>query len=505
MANKEMKTLTMGGNTYEIVDKATRDRVDILEDNQLVMTDNGNGEVNLTTTNISMIDGSLSESSTNAIQNRAVTAAINNHTTKINDNANNIEVQKARIDTFTTLASGSTTGDAELIDIRVKADGTTATSAGNAVREQISELKGDLFNSSILIDAMRFENNVFTENKIILTDGTFRDNPSYLLSEWIPINSANIFVYDHLVVATSVLSVAYYDSNKTFISGVQGIGVWQNGETTADITGYVRFSTQLQYLNYASIYLKDLINSRIKSADSNLLNGKNEYYFSKNTQINRYNLTINDIKGDSFGDSITKQYGTSESDTWQGSLKNILGCESIDNHGVDGSTVSTIASNGMCTDERINALTENTNFVIVMGGINDWAQNVPIGDKAYYNTNTSTFFGACNVMFRKLISAQHSRRVIALGCTFAKYPNRYNFDDNRGILNNLGLSSIDYSNAMIESAKLNGIEHYNIGANLCVNESNIADYFNDENGTYFIHPNEYGRMLIASYIANVIG
>ena len=64
--------------------------------------------------------------------------------TKINDNANNIAIQKARIDTFTTLASGSTTGDAELIDIRVKADGTTATSAGNAVREQISELNGDL-------------------------------------------------------------------------------------------------------------------------------------------------------------------------------------------------------------------------------------------------------------------------------------------------------------------------------------------------------------------------
>ena len=66
-----------------------------------------------------------------------------------------LNVLDERMSTFTNLPAGSTSGDAELQDIRVKVDGTSASSAGAAVREQITsvmndckdkydELKGDL-------------------------------------------------------------------------------------------------------------------------------------------------------------------------------------------------------------------------------------------------------------------------------------------------------------------------------------------------------------------------
>lgn len=59
------------------------------------------------------------------------------------------DLLSARMDSFARLPDGSlsTAADAELADIRVRSDGRTATTAGDAVREQIGELKSVVQNN----------------------------------------------------------------------------------------------------------------------------------------------------------------------------------------------------------------------------------------------------------------------------------------------------------------------------------------------------------------------
>lgn len=75
-----------------------------------------------------------------SIGDGTVTGAITDLDKRNTKNTSDIDIERKRIDNIAKLPEGATTGDAELADIRVAADGTSYDTAGEAVRGQINQI-----------------------------------------------------------------------------------------------------------------------------------------------------------------------------------------------------------------------------------------------------------------------------------------------------------------------------------------------------------------------------
>lgn len=131
------------------------------------------------------IDDELDAFSDRPVKNKAIAKAIlaiNDATNSANREVSRFEgviaVERARIDNLATLKEGSTTGDAELRDIRVGADGNIYTNAGTAMRSEVLKFnrKFGLFRGMLHIDT-----NEKTAS-LVRTDGT--DNNVQLITNF---------------------------------------------------------------------------------------------------------------------------------------------------------------------------------------------------------------------------------------------------------------------------------------------------------------------------------
>lgn len=151
-----------------------------------------------------------------------VNTSLSSQNTLINQTASTqnskITTLESRMDTFTSLKEGSTTGDAELIDARIGANGTKYPSVGKAVREQVNSLNEALVeqdSNNRGINLLKFVK--WTDGKYIYTTGVASDNTDYSYTELmkcvpneeysINVNKSNAFIN-------------FYNINREHISGI---------------------------------------------------------------------------------------------------------------------------------------------------------------------------------------------------------------------------------------------------------------------------------------------
>lgn len=284
------------------------------------------------------------------------------------------------------------------------------------------------------------------------TNGGLSANAIYTSTDFIDIKPNTKYKYFQATNEGTTIFCAFYDAGNVYISGLnQNIATSRNFITPANA-------------------------KKIRIT-----------YKGVGTDAPQNFFLYKSLKMTSYGDSTTAQ------NMWQPTLTENLGLTSFVNgfagYKLSGNTIS------LNQDTYLLTIPSDSDIITLLAGINDWANNVPLG--ATNSQNISEFYGALNVTFGKLKTNYPNAVVIALATTYAEYPGRVGFTDPLGITNTQGLTTVDYGEAVITAAKNNNVRF--------VNTLNLWDHQNITNFVNFdfayLHPNSAGGKEMADKIS----
>ena len=162
---------------------------------------------------------------------------------------NDIQVQKSRIDSFTSLKEGSTTGDAELVDARVGEDGITYDNLGDSIRSQLLNLSEG--KQSMFIAQTSKCDNVY----INTVNGMETSSNSWMSTDYVDIS--NVSKIGYIEQFETSAGLAFYDESKKFISSISGSGYTSKFKTSKCPANakYVRVCANKTYAENVNIWI----------------------------------------------------------------------------------------------------------------------------------------------------------------------------------------------------------------------------------------------------------
>ena len=180
-----------------------------------------------------------------------------------------------RIDNIVSLPEGSTQGDAELMDIRVGANGVTYPNAGDAVRGQYLEAMGYIDD----LNANRFNYiDDFYHEPVSLTAGTTFSNNTKIFDESIEEGKYFIFkiVDDSEVLDSSAVGLYYWDSEDNITNILNNISPNEVylAKAPIDIKGLSAYIVGTKILNTGTVTFQlTVINSSNNISADDIVSG----------------------------------------------------------------------------------------------------------------------------------------------------------------------------------------------------------------------------------------
>lgn len=155
--------------------------------------------------------------STNESDISSLETSVSSNTTAITNEAaartSADETLSARIDSIIALPDGSTTADAELLDIRIGENDFNYSSAGDAVRGQFEDIKSGLDKIGI-----NCTGGTFVSKKYVSAAGVLNDNNSFNL-RIIPVNAGDT-VYAHVKGYNTNVALIAFNTSDSAVSGI---------------------------------------------------------------------------------------------------------------------------------------------------------------------------------------------------------------------------------------------------------------------------------------------
>ena len=138
-------------------------------------------------------------------------------------------------------------------------------------------------------------------------------------------------------------------------------------------------------------------------------------------------------------------------------------------------------------------------IVTILGGANDLAADIPIGDKSQLSAllsvkDKNTFIGAYSYIIETLLAWKPALRIVILGTTWAHMDGK-DYSDT--------VTYTDYSNASRTVAEYYGLPFVDLHGNCGFNQFTMEDEPYNIYSSDHIHPNDAGGKIIASLVDKV--